>query len=102
MTTKHTPTPWTLSQYTNYEGFSIVSQDGECLAERWYDKARTVPQNEVLKANAAFMVRAVNGHEALVEALTKIQIISAHMKSKRSYELNRVATDALAKIKGAA
>ncbi len=33
--------------------------------------------------------------DELIAALTKIQTITAHMQSKRSFELNKIATDAL-------
>lgn len=33
--------------------------------------------------------------DGLITAMTKIQTISAHMQSKRSFELNKIASDAL-------
>jgi len=36
----------------------------------------------------------------LVEALEKMQTISAHMQSKRSFDLNKIASEALAEYRG--
>ncbi len=63
---KHTPTPWHIRDVDTY---TIRSQHG-CEVAR--AARHHIPADEI-KANAAFIVRAVNAHDALVEALTKAQ-----------------------------
>jgi hypothetical protein len=61
----HTPTPWEL----------VDAGDGEAVyidAPEHGDWAIAVPQGENAKANAELIVRAVNSHDALVEALTEL------------------------------
>ena len=68
MTQQHTPTPW-----VNQEGMSVGSKpleictsDCRALIALVLDRPDISHQSE---ANAAFIVRACNSHEALVEAL---------------------------------
>jgi hypothetical protein len=49
---EHTPAPW------SSDGPTVRGPNGEWLVDEWFNPA-----------NAAFIVRAVNSHEALVEAL---------------------------------
>ena len=66
MTQNHKPTPWKILN-TNH---TIVSKNNECIAE--YNNRRW--SHDQCQANAAFIVRAVNSHDALVEALEKSRI----------------------------
>jgi len=67
---KHTPTPWHIRSYTNYKGFSIWEERGsKCVCERWDNLEG---QQEINKANAEFIVRAVNSHQALLDACRQI------------------------------
>lgn len=64
-TEKHTPTPWqTANEYDTTEYQSIADSLGfrivRCLKS-------TIKQTEPARANAEFIVRAVNNHEALLE-----------------------------------
>lgn len=64
METKHTPTPWDMTG----DSKAIVSFYDNHL----HEIAKMIGQTEYgwsKKANAAFIVRAVNAHDALVEAL---------------------------------
>ena len=56
MTQKHTPTPW--HQYAS--GTMIHGADGYYIG---------VTQSKTPEADAAFIVRAVNSHDALVKSL---------------------------------
>lgn len=57
--TKHTPGPWQLSRYTNYEGWSVWAEGHGCIAERWYPEASVSElQNEQMKANALLIATA--------------------------------------------
>jgi hypothetical protein len=62
----HTPTPWICDS----EGILPISRDGVSIVAR-------IPNHPDNKANwdadAAFIVRAVNSHQAMVEALTEAQ-----------------------------
>ena len=65
---KHTPTPWEKCEagdYSDYDGDSIIllGDDISCRV------AAVFGADEKAEANAEFIVRAVNAHDALVTAL---------------------------------
>ena len=69
----HTPTPWNLG----YTGRCILREiPGMCDGEDGYAVAITSAHSLLTpseaKANAAFIVRAVNSHDALVRALEEM------------------------------
>lgn len=69
----HTPTPWNLG----YTGRCILREiPGMCDGEDGYAVAITSAHSLLTpaeaKANAAFIVRAVNSHDALVKALEEM------------------------------
>lgn len=59
MTTEHTPTPWTKQK----------CRCGDPLCRSWTVSGICSPQ--ISEANAAFIVRAVNAHDALVKVLAE-------------------------------
>ena len=64
---KHTPGPWRINQYTNYEGFSVSSEtDPEfgCIAERW-ENINNESRNESRLAHATLIAAAPDLLEAL-------------------------------------
>lgn len=72
--TKHTPTPW------KREGFSVVSH-GERESHHWFlaecrpDNGKgtvKVDNEKEAIANAEFIVRAVNSHEALLQTAKEL------------------------------
>ena len=66
MTTQHTPTPWAAS------GVTVYGSDGgarNTVADTTCCGSMT---READEANAAFIVRAVNSHDALVAAVTMV------------------------------
>jgi hypothetical protein len=65
MKSKHTPTPW---KEDHQGGLYIEGKNGEYIAEVESEGGR-----EEQFANAAFIVRACNAHDALVEALQELQ-----------------------------
>jgi hypothetical protein len=82
MTTEHTATPWRVEPLQWDHGASIAicstGEDAQIIAtiapenedeEPDADTARRGPCDE---ANAAFIVRAVNAHQPLVDALTRL------------------------------
>ena len=62
---KHTPTPWEIKKlHGNYEGYVLLRNTGDGLRRIDFDKDGTFKEDD-----AAFIVRAVNSHEELLEAL---------------------------------
>ena len=94
----HTPTPW------------IVSEDGATIKSKWITSFGTpimvaelsgyIIGNRVQKANAEFIVRAVNAHEELVEALTLVFHQAENFEQKAFDMWLEDARAALAKAKG--
>lgn len=78
--TKHTPTPWAYLRDDIMPGhgehFAIVCRSDEPYSGA-ADIARTynTDSRDNAEGNAAFIVRAVNSHAALVEALEKVKPI---------------------------
>jgi hypothetical protein len=70
----HTPTPWKISQIG--VGFEVESADGACLAQAQMISPEDVRAGSITrKANAVFIVEAVNAHAKLVserEMLLKV------------------------------
>lgn len=70
----HTPTPWTLElEDTTYSNCFEVQAEGKTIAhvESWNGEDNDA--QEEAEANAAFIVRAVNAHDNLVEALKNLR-----------------------------
>lgn len=77
-TAQHTPTPWAYIKATvpdNTGGYDYaITVDGKIIAEvfqhtGWDDEKTGKYETQPVEANAAFIVRACNSHDALVEAL---------------------------------
>ncbi len=75
---KHTATPWKIRKDSFSDRLEIESSDGLAAIAKLigYGDATTTPRvaktHEEYAANAAFIVRAVNAHDALVNALRRI------------------------------
>lgn len=84
---QHTPTPWSIEGKLNkhQEGLLITSRDGLSIV---CEMSGGLPFYEV-EANAAFIVRAVNSHEALINALKEVSnaanVCAAHDQLNASY-----------------
>jgi len=65
---KHTPTPWHFTKEVDEMGNPVWDITTDPVDDGWII-AHTLTQSKEDKANASFIVRAVNAHEALVEAL---------------------------------
>ena len=62
---KHTPTPWSVDDTR----LGIMA-GYQSIAQTFRDRSKTIADREAeAQANAAFIVRACNAHEQLVEAL---------------------------------
>lgn len=79
MTTQHTKTPWQV-----HDGFWIETE-GYALQTKSIAKTEGT-DSSVRQANAAFIVKACNAHDALVSALEKISSINYADESCESHE----------------
>jgi len=67
MTTQHTPTPWQHGEgICEHKIYSITRPELDEIARCYGDSAKEAHDN------AAFIVRACNAHEGLIEALERI------------------------------
>lgn len=81
--TQHTPTPWKLDGVIGIEGADgklVGNALNPFFANQKQVKANIVPSVEAAQANAAFIVQAVNAHDALVEALRVLANAAAEGK----------------------
>lgn len=88
MTNDHTPTPWCLRAdgfVLEPEGLSSIQNYGIPLRSMFVEDAfdETHERHEEAKANAAFIVRAVNAHDALVGALEKMKEFYVQLIDKK-------------------
>ena len=68
MTTQHTPTPWQHGEgICEHKIYSITRPELDEIARCYGDSAKEAHDN------AAFIVRACNAHEGLVEAVEKVR-----------------------------
>jgi hypothetical protein len=77
-TAKHTPTPWgydgdgfdsVAAQDFGTDGYTIFPLDEEGMACGHICEMSEVEGDDEAEANAAFIVKAVNNHDSLLEAL---------------------------------
>ena len=64
--------PWSVTRYTNYEGWSIHTDNAGCIAERWYDKSCPYPDDE-LSANVQFIAASRTLGPAMAKALIEAE-----------------------------
>ena len=83
MSGKHTPTPWRVD--SKYRA-DIIGADGRDVAETALSASYRRPLEDQY-ANAAFIVRACNAHEAMREAL-KHAFDALHAHGGLAYEEN--------------
>lgn len=71
-TSKHTPTPWAFEpDHSKRDGSQFIFSDAD--RDTWVATAENRETNGAeASANAAFIVRACNSHDALVAALREI------------------------------
>lgn len=83
-TTKHTPIPWIVREHPDNKSEFFVQgprlkpehpYDVEIMAD---DHGNELYPTEVKRADAEFIVRAVNSHDALAEALKGVDLILYH------------------------
>lgn len=65
----HTPGPWEIARYTNYNGWSIWAEGRGCIAERWYPSACSEAENDEMKKTARLIAAAPE----LLAALKRLQ-----------------------------
>lgn len=102
MTQSHTPTPWT------YREAIILGSTRKQWVVEDADKERTICGQILNEENAAHIVRCINSHDALVEALNDaIQAIDTHivaypMAKTKLPELRAKLANTLNQAKGGA
>ena len=69
---KHTPTPWEARPVPNAKIIAIAEVGYMHHAEVFSRKHNNEPLDETAYANAEFIVRACNNHDALVAALENL------------------------------
>lgn len=100
---QHTPTPWKLEGNLEISGppeADIYDYRFIALADSQFDQKadKTPEQEQTDRANAAFIVRAVNAHEELLEALKQLANISnRHSKNSVVASIVEQAWKAIAK-----
>lgn len=92
---KHTPTPWSIEDPMG-DDLWIVEANKEAYEWRCIASVQATPPDEgpelsraEMRANAAFIIKSVNNHEALVKALEKIAAMDPW--GKRADDLGRAA-----------
>lgn len=108
-TEKFTPGPWTVSEYTNYAGWSVFGGKLECLAERWPGYTPSDQERAEAHANARLIAAAPDMYAALTALIGLIEenklVRDISRDSEPGWALEclaivrgvRMATDALAK-----
>lgn len=98
---KHTPTPWgydgdgfdsVAAQHCNTDGYTIFPLDEDGDACGHICEMSEAEGDEEAEANAAFICKAVNNHESLLEALKSL------LHEHRHYNDSPAATQARAAI----
>jgi hypothetical protein len=89
----HTPGPWEVNHYRNYEGYSISAAKRGCIAERWYPTELDEQENAEMADNARLIAAAPE----LLEALKGILAIT-----DRKHDVWDKAHAAIAKATGGA
>lgn len=87
---RHTATPWRVFLYG---GVQIGHVDGAAICSMWGDKAEG-------EANAAFIVKAVNCHDELVNALKAARPFLAISDDQRASGRLKLVEAAIAKAEG--
>jgi len=99
----HTPTPWKVRMYGEKNRWASFQGPDEMAIGDTNVSARS-PEEAL--ANAAFIIRAVNAHEELVEALKKITEVDSDLSNETNayYEAwtvcKHIANEAIAELKG--
>jgi len=70
---EHTATPWKLlmtmwKDESNEKVYAVYSEQGHIIADCGVEWGTIADDKDLINANAAYIVKAVNNHEALLEA----------------------------------
>lgn len=91
---KHTPTPWMTSPYN---AMGVFDSDKRCVAVVYSGVHSYDIDLGEREANAAFIVKAVNAYEPMVEALLCI-LREAKNPESFKYDLQAIASNMLSAI----
>ncbi len=102
----HTPTPWhfeesSLNGVPKGESFWLANdtEEGNTTAHLLLNKAGHKDDAQV-RVDAAFIVRAVNAHEEMLEALKGAMMIVKALSSDNDTHFVKLAEQAIAKAEG--
>jgi len=105
--TKHTPTPWVKSivQFDKSEWAKLWNKNQICIAKGIDITAIVYGPDDQEEANAAFIVRAINSHEELLQALKDLarEIDLRKLNIRKDFSLmsaHAFALKAIAKAEG--
>lgn len=109
---EHTPTPWSYrpNKHDDWGWIRGTSSNGEiaplvaCARSGEWESAQMMDDHRTARtdpygANAAFIVKAVNNHEALVNALNEIAWMDEHLSTETAREMMNIARSALEHMK---
>mgnify|MGYP001590175097 CR=1 FL=1 len=84
---EHTKTPWEVDRYDE-QGFTIRTADVNNQRVICWNSQRCSLETED-EANAAFIVRAVNAHEALMNLREAVRLLLCALDSAQTYSARR-------------
>lgn len=87
----NTPTPWVFDKYGN-----ILQEGTDSFTSRVSVEGVALGSSKEAKANSALIVRAVNAHQALVDALDNL--LQAHLLTGRITNEDCAQADAALKL----
>lgn len=96
----HTPTPWAAEEGTiHHIGHTVITAAHAGMTSNTpLAKVSHLGDEESARADAAFIVRAVNSHDQLVEALEKIMGIAGCCVSQRIPSDDKIIADHIEEI----
>ncbi len=94
----HTPKPWKANEGKGYFGLNITDNKNNTICDL-FDSSET---KEVCLANAAFIVKACNSHEELLDSLKKLVLFVEGLQAGdyKNYARVEGARQAISKAEG--
>ena len=75
---EHTKLPWRIERVSRFGEYDVLGANGEQVAACYVTDGADEPEEYPSEANAAFIVKACNAHEALVKALQDLSKMYSH------------------------
>jgi hypothetical protein len=74
MAVEHTPTPWISREDGDANHWALLTADGKKWVISFLHNGEAMPEKQ--RANVALIIRAVNAHDQLIEALKLCRALS--------------------------